>query len=42
MPRRRFPGPIGPGLIGPGEIRLVLYLSDDTLMYDGLREIAER
>ncbi|WP_030166915.1 MBL fold metallo-hydrolase [Streptomyces sp. NRRL S-813] len=53
LPGRHAPGPVRallPPVMGSllefgdrsGEIRLVLYLSGDTLMYDGLREIAER
>ncbi|MFD5776636.1 MBL fold metallo-hydrolase [Streptomyces fungicidicus] len=53
LPGRHAPGPLR-GLLPPvmgsllefgdgsGETRLVLYLSGDTLMYDGLREIAVR
>ncbi|MEU6522752.1 MBL fold metallo-hydrolase [Streptomyces sp. NPDC046924] len=53
LPGRHAPGParfLLPPVMGSllefgdrsGETRLVLYLSGDTLMYDGLREIAER
>ncbi|MGW0083061.1 MBL fold metallo-hydrolase [Streptomyces sp. NPDC003393] len=53
LPGRHAPGPVRvllPPVMGSllefgdrsGEIRLVLYLSGDTLMYDGLRGIAER
>ncbi|MEZ3178294.1 MBL fold metallo-hydrolase [Streptomyces pimonensis] len=53
LPGRHAPGPLRallPPVMGgllefgdrSGEIRLVLYLSGDTLMYDGLREIAAR
>ncbi|GHE61701.1 hypothetical protein GCM10014715_13980 [Streptomyces spiralis] len=53
LPGRHAPGPVRallPPVMGSllefgdrsGEIRLVLHLSGDTLMYDGLREIAER
>ncbi|KOT44814.1 beta-lactamase [Streptomyces caelestis] len=53
LPGRHAPGPLRvllPPVMGSllefgdrsGEVRLVLYLSGDTLMYDGLREIAAR
>ncbi|MEU0600187.1 MBL fold metallo-hydrolase [Streptomyces sp. NPDC006393] len=53
LPGRHAPGPVRallPPVMGSllefgdrsGDIRLVLYLSGDTLMYDGLRVIAER
>lgn len=53
LPGRHAPGParaLLPPVMGSllefgdrsGEIRLVLYLTGDTLMYDGLREIARR
>ncbi|WP_030868802.1 MBL fold metallo-hydrolase [Streptomyces sp. NRRL S-37] len=53
LPGRHAPGPLRvllPPVMGSmlefgdrsGEVRLVLYLSGDTLMYDGLREIAVR
>ncbi|MEU6416073.1 MBL fold metallo-hydrolase [Streptomyces spiralis] len=53
LPGRHAPGPVRallPPVMGSllefgdrsGEIRLVLHLSGDTLMYDGLLEIAER
>ncbi|CAL9334755.1 MBL fold metallo-hydrolase [Streptomyces sp. enrichment culture] len=53
LPGRHAPGParfLLPPVMGSllefgdrsGETRLVVYLSGDTLMYDGLREIAER
>ncbi|MGW5788388.1 MBL fold metallo-hydrolase [Streptomyces sp. NPDC003757] len=53
LPGRHAPGParfLLPPVMGSllefgdrtGETRLVLYLSGDTLMYEGLREIAER
>ncbi|AOW85280.1 MULTISPECIES: MBL fold metallo-hydrolase [Streptomyces] len=53
LPGRHAPGParfLLPPVMGSllefgdrsGETRLIVYLSGDTLMYDGLREIAER
>ncbi|MER6980929.1 MBL fold metallo-hydrolase [Streptomyces carpinensis] len=53
LPGRHAPGParaLLPPVMGSllefgdrsGEVRLILYLTGDTLMYDGLREIAER
>ncbi|MEW1869031.1 MBL fold metallo-hydrolase [Streptomyces caelestis] len=53
LPGRHAPGPLRvllPPVMGSllefgdrsGEVRLILYLSGDTLMYDGLREIAAR
>ncbi|MFC8421431.1 MBL fold metallo-hydrolase [Streptomyces sp. NPDC057236] len=53
LPGRHAPGPLRallPPVMGSllefgdraGEVRLVLYLSGDTLVYDGLREIAVR
>ncbi|WP_129843726.1 MBL fold metallo-hydrolase [Streptomyces sp. RFCAC02] len=53
LPGRHAPGParlLLPPVMGSllefgdrsGEVRLVLYISGDTVLYDGLREIAER